>query len=314
MNPSNKLTLIDQIVDSLYQRLACCNICPRNCNINRLKGEKGYCGTDKELLVYSAFLHYGEEPGISGNNGSGTIFFSGCNLKCVYCQNYKFSHNPKREKITGSQLAKIMVKLQDKGAHNINLVTPTHFLPQILKALKTAYSDGLKIPIVYNTSGYEKKEVISQLKGIIDIYLSDIKYFSSETGQKYSNSPDYPQFCREGIKEMYAQLKLPLWKGDLLEKGLIIRHLALPGYIQESKDIFSWIKKNTPEALVSTMFQYQPYFKANNYPLINRPINQTEYGQIKAFVEEIGVKGWVQDFPPLESLAGPYFEPNIEVI
>lgn len=313
MNGIDKINLIKKIINPLYDRLADCDICPRSCHVNRLDNETGYCGTTKEIVIYSAFLHYGEEPAISGKDGSGTIFFSGCNLKCVYCQNYKFSHITEGKKISEDDLAKIMVGLQDKGAHNINLVTPTHYLPQILKALSIALEKGLKIPLVYNTSGYEKKEVIVKLKEIVDIYLTDVKYFLAETAQEYSHAADYPRFCQESTKEMYDQSKKSLFEDDVLQKGIIIRHLVLPNHIQESKDIFLWIKKSVPESLVSTMFQYQPYFKAKDYPKINRSINRLEYSQIKALVEKIGLKGWIQDFTPLESLAGPYFRPNIDV-
>ncbi|MBP7088173.1 MAG: radical SAM protein [Candidatus Omnitrophica bacterium] len=313
MDGAEKINLIKKIIDPLYNRLASCDICPRSCHVNRLNNETGYCGTGKEIVIYSAFLHYGEEPAVSGKDGSGTIFFSGCNLKCVYCQNYKFSHAPEGKKISEDDLAKIMVGLQNKGAHNINLVTPTHFLPQILKAIFIALEKGLKIPLVYNTSGYEKKEIIAKLKEIIDIYLTDIKYFLPQTAKKYSNAADYPQFCQESTKEMYNQTKESLWEDDILQKGIIIRHLVLPNYIKESKNIFLWIKESAPNSLVSTMFQYQPYFKAKHYPNINRSISRKEYSQIKALTEKIGLNGWIQDYTPLESLAGPYFKPNIEV-
>lgn len=252
------------------------------------------------MIVYTSFLHHGEEPVISKEEGSGTIFFSGCNLKCVYCQNYKFSHTNEGRMLSGAELAKTMLNLQAQKAVNINLVTPTHFLPQILNALSIAQKDGLNIPIVYNTSGYEKKDIIEELDGIIDIYLTDIKYMNSETAKEYSNAPDYPQACRESVKEMYKQIK----------ETLIIRHLVLPNYIEESKQILSWIKENTPKARVSLMFQYQPYFKASSCPKINRPVNRAEYAQIKAYIEDLALDGWVQDFNPREELAGPYFEPD----
>lgn len=311
MSFKGKITLIEERIASLYQRLKKCDICPRNCQVDRLKGEKGYCGGGKDLLIYTAFLHQGEEPGISGGKGSGTIFLSGCNLKCLYCQNYRFSHLKQGKTIEEKDLAKIMLNLQKKGAVNINLVTPTHFLPQILRSLLIAYKKGLKLPLVYNTSGYEKKEVISQLEGIVDVYLTDFRYLSPALAKKYSQAWDYPQVCQESLVEMCRQIPKTLWKKDILQKGVIIRQLVLPGHIQESKQILSWIKENIPLAYVSVMSQYRPYFKAFEHPPLNRPLNQTEYSQIKAFIEELGLEGWVQDFQPEYSLAGAYFRAGI---
>jgi len=308
---AKKNKLATKIASSLKKRLSSCAICPRNCKINRLRGEKGYCGTDKDMMVYSAFAHHGEEPEISGQGGSGTIFFSGCNLKCIYCQNYKFSHIVAGKKVSGIDLAKIMLDLQEKGAHNINLVTPTHFLPQILDTLSLAFKGGLNIPIVYNTSGYEKEEIIKYLEGIVDIYLTDLKYMDSSLAKQYSKAPEYSVFASRSLLEMARQVAVSLTSEGLLKKGVVIRHLVLPNYIDESKKLLSWIKKNTPKVLVSVMFQYQPYFKAHLHSQINRPINYREYIEIKNFVEELGLKGWVQDLNTKEGLAGPYFKPNI---
>ena len=275
-----------------------CDLCPRECGVNRLNNEKGYCGGGRDLVVYTAFLHQGEEPPISAGNGSGTIFFSGCSLRCVYCQNYKFSHSNQGKILTENGLAKLALKLQNQGAHNINLVTPTHFLPQILKGLELASSLGLKIPIVYNTSGYEKEEIISLLEGLVDIYLVDFKYIRPETAAKYSQASDYPKVCKSSIKEMYRQ-----------KKELIIRHLVLPGYIDESKEILTWIKEHTPEAKLSLMFQYQPYFKAKDFLKISRRVNKDEYEQIKSFLGSLDLGGWQQELNCQEDLAGKYFLP-----
>ncbi|MFH1504397.1 MAG: radical SAM protein [Candidatus Omnitrophota bacterium] len=282
-------------------RFKSCDICPRNCRVNRIAGQKGFCQAPKNLIAYTSFLHQGEEPVVSKGKGSGAIFFSGCSLRCAYCQNYKFSHTSKGNVLGEGELAQIMLNLQSREAANINLVTPTHFLPQILNALSIAQDNGLTIPIVYNTSGYEKKEVIEQLRGIVDIYLTDMKYMNPQTAQKYSQAPDYPEVCQESVKEMYKQIK----------EALIIRCLVLPNHLEESRQILSWIKENTPQAQLSLMSQYQPYFKANLFPEINRSVNRLEYSQIKAFAEELGLNGYIQDFTPEESLSGRYFKPNI---
>tara|TARA_B100000315_G_scaffold242011_1_gene263667 strand:- start:1574 stop:2524 length:951 start_codon:yes stop_codon:yes gene_type:complete len=311
MTDSEKIELTGKIAKSMLSRLASCDICPRNCKANRLSNQKGYCGTTKELIIYSAFLHQGEEPAISGNIGSGTIFFSGCSLKCLYCQNHNFSQGLKGETITIEDLAKVMLKLQSQGAHNINLVTPTHFLSQILKTLHLALKAGLKIPIVYNTSGYEKESIIKDLRGIVDIYLTDLKYTSPETGDFFSQAPQYHIFATKSIKEMYSQVGQAHWDSNLLKKGLIIRNLILPNYIGDSENALLWIKKNTPEALLSIMCQYQPYFLAKNFLPVNRKLTPFEYKKIKDLVEELGIDGWLQEFPPKEDLAGVYFKPNI---
>ena len=302
--------LAKRSADYLGKRLSSCDICPRDCKVNRLKGKKGYCGTNKDMVVYSAFLHQGEEPGISGQRGSGTIFFSGCNLKCVYCQNYKFSHIVAGKKTSEIDLAKIMLSLQKKGAHNINLVTPTHFTPQILNTLALGFKNGLNIPIVYNTSGYEKEEIVKYLEGIVDIYLTDLKYMGTSLAKQYSKASEYPEFASRSLLEMNRQVEL-LISENLLKKGVVIRHLVLPNHINESKELLSWIKENTPKVLVSVMFQYQPYFKAYLDSQINRPINYQEYLEIKNFVGELGLGGWVQGLNPKEDMAGHYFKPNI---
>ncbi|MDP2924645.1 MAG: radical SAM protein [Candidatus Omnitrophota bacterium] len=304
----DKIKVLNEKVKIFYKRLEKCDLCPRNCKVNRLKGHLGYCGIGKDIILYAAFLHKGEEPPISGKAGSGTIFFSGCNLKCIFCQNHKFSHVLQGKIIKEKELAALMLRLQDKGAHNINLVTPTHVLPQLLKSLLIASGKGLVIPIVYNTSGYEKVGVVEDIGEIVDVYLADMKYTTGLLAKKYSNASDYPLFNQESIKRMYMQKKKASFHGSLLEKGLIIRHLVLPSYIEESKKVISWIRKHTPQAFVSVMFQYQPYFKANGYPEINRRINNTEYQEIKDFIETIGLEGWVQDLTPKEELAGVYFD------
>lgn len=313
MNIDHKIDLLNKKKSFFESLLSSCYICPRNCKVDRTQKEIGFCGAQKCARVYSAFLHYGEEPVISGDKGSGTIFFSGCNLKCIYCQNYKFSHSHKGETVTPKDLAQMMLKLQSQGAHNINLVTPTHYFPQIMAALLIGYENGLNIPIVYNTSGFEKEEIITQLNGIIDIYLSDFKYICNDVADKYSKAKNYPEHCTKSTKEMYSQVQDSYQENEILKKGLIIRHLVLPGLIGFSEKILNWIKTNTPKALVSVMFQYQPYFKAKKFKEINRKVNLDEYKKIKKVVSELELDGWVQDFDPCEKLAGVYFKPKFEI-
>jgi putative pyruvate formate lyase activating enzyme len=263
------------------------------------------------MIIYTAFLHTGEEPPLITGKGSGTIFFSGCNLKCCYCQNYKFSHTPEGRIVSEEECGRIMLNLQKKGAANINLVTPTHYLPLILNALRIAFKNGLDIPLVYNTSGYEKTEIIRRLKGIVDVYLADVKYISGETAGKYSRAENYPFYNQESLREMYRQ-KPAVLDADTLKEGLIVRHLVLPGHSEETRQILCWIKKNMPDALVSIMFQYQPYFEAAKYPEINRIVSLEEFTRIKELVDELGLPGWVQEYTPEEKLAGVYFEPLSE--
>lgn len=202
---SRRITKVSAIHDNLFTRLAHCDICPRECGVNRLKGQTGYCKTKLKSVVYTAFKHHGEEPGISIDQGSGTIFFSGCNLRCSYCQNHKFSHSPKGTLFDETELAQLMLKMQQSGAANINLVTPTHFLPQIAGAVSIALSKGLNLPIIYNTSGFEKPAVIEMLEPMVDIYLTDIKYIEGITAKKYSNAPEYPEYALNATLEMYRQ-------------------------------------------------------------------------------------------------------------
>ena len=300
-----KIEFLREKQDSLWKQLEKCSLCPRKCSVNRLKGQKGVCGAGKELVVYSAFLHTGEEPPISGKNGSGTIFFSGCNLRCVYCQNYKFSHRINGYNLLPMKLAEIMLKLQDKKAHNINLVTPTHFLPMITSALIIAFEKGLTIPIVYNTSGYETIEIVRILGHIVDIYLTDMKYISSDTAYKLSNAIDYPQISQKAVIEMYRQKKHSHFNKGIMKSGIIIRHLIIPNHIEESKQILLWLKRNTPLSYISVMSQYQPYHKAYTYPEIGRKITKSEYRAVRSFINKIGIeRGWFQEFDTASEFAG----------
>ena len=311
MDPIDKARLIEEKLPLLYRQLQICHLCPRRCEANRPAGETGYCGAGRELVVYTAFLHHGEEPGISGERGSGTIFFSGCNLKCVYCQNFRFSHTLEGSKVSSEDLARIMVRLQEKGAENINLVTPTHFLPWVMDGLAKAFRNGLTLPIVYNTSGYETVETVKLLGDVVDIYLADMRYITPSLAERYSQAPDYPAVNQASLRKMYDQ-KSVVWGGPLLRQGLVIRHLVLPGGVDETINVLRWVNENAPQAVISLMFQYQPYFKARLYPDIDRRVNEEEYERVMDFLDELDLEGWAQDLSPEEDLAGVHFRPSLE--
>jgi len=274
----------------LYNRLSNCDICPRECKVNRIMGQKGVCGSDYRLFISSYHLHFGEEKIISGYSGSGTIFFTNCSLKCIFCQNYEISHLGEGYEIEIEQLAKIMLNLQNLGAHNINLVTPTHYLPQILLSLSIAIQYGLKIPIVYNTSGYEKVEILKYLNGIVDIYLPDAKYMDSEISLKYSKAKDYPEINLNALIEMKRQVKnYEFDNRGVILRGVVVRHLILPNNIENSKKVLKKLYDNFgKDILISLMTQYYPCFKAVGDPQIGRRINKEEFDEILNYFRELG--------------------------
>jgi len=274
----------------LYNRLSNCDICPRECKVNRIMGQKGVCGSDYRLFISSYHLHFGEEKIISGYSGSGTIFFTNCSLKCIFCQNYEISHLGEGYEIEIEQLAKIMLNLQNLGAHNINLVTPTHYLPQILLSLSIAIQYGLKIPIVYNTSGYEKVEILKYLNGIVDIYLPDAKYMDSEISLKYSKAKDYPEINLDALIEMKRQVKnYEFDNRGVILRGVVVRHLILPNNIENSKKVLKKLYDNFgKDILISLMTQYYPCFKAIGDPQIGRRINKEEFDEILNYFRELG--------------------------
>lgn len=288
-----------------------CEACPRYCRVNRETGQRGYCKCDNKIKVALVSTHYFEEPCISQRNGSGTIFFSNCNLNCIYCQNYEISQDGKGLEITTERLAEIFVEQQERGVNNINLVTPTMYVYQIIDAIKIAKKQGLIIPVVYNTNGYENVETIKMLDGLIDIYLPDLKYFSDNIAIKYSNAPNYFERATASIKEMYKQVGNTEFNEDgTLKKGVIIRHLILPNHIQNTKNILKWIKENMPEeVLVSVMAQYFPTHKAKNDILINRKINNKEYKEIEKYLYTLNIKnGYMQDLGKHEEEYVPKFD------
>lgn len=276
-----------------------CMLCPYNCKVNRLNGEVGRCKCSNKIKIALVSLHKFEEPCISGENGSGTIFFSNCNLNCMFCQNYEISHQGKGYEITIEELAKIFIEQQKNGAHNINLVTPTMYVVQIIEALKIAKKDGLNIPIIYNTSSYENVETIKMLKGYIDVYLPDLKYYSNDLCKKYSKVNNYFENATKAIQEMYTQVGKPIFnENGMIIKGVIIRHLILPNYIQNTKNILKWIKENMPEDVyISIMTQYFPAYKAIEDDKINRKINRKEYKCVENYLYLLDLKnGYMQDF------------------
>lgn len=270
---------IQKRIDLLKEILKQCRLCPRKCMVNRLQGEIGYCKAPSDLMVSSAFPHFGEETPLVGFHGSGTIFLTHCNLRCVFCQNYDISHEGKGERITPSDLARVMKKLQEIGCHNINFVTPTHYVPQIVASLPEAIEMGLKLPIVYNCSGYESLEVIQLLDGIVDIYMPDAKYMDEKQSQRYSNAPDYPEVLKKILKEMHRQVgDLKINTSGIAERGLLIRHLVMPNGVASSEKILKFIAEEISiHAYVNIMAQYRPEYRALDYPEISRRITQKEY-------------------------------------
>ncbi|MFA5145191.1 MAG: radical SAM protein [Candidatus Omnitrophota bacterium] len=305
---------IKTIIEKVFKMLSSCCICPRKCKVNRLKGELGFCKTGLLPKVYSSLVHHGEEPPISGTKGSGTIFFSYCNMACVYCQNYEFSQRGQGREVDFEELARFMLELQDSGCHNINLVTPTHVLPQILKALSYAIPKGLKIPIVYNTAGYESPEIIKYLSGIIDIYLPDMRYADSAMAIKYSSAPEYPKYNQGSIKEMYRQVgTADIDSRGIMVKGLIIRHLVLPENISGTDKIMKFIRDEiSQDTYISLMSQYMPYYKAPEFKEISRRLKQREYESAKEIMNELGLhNGWIQESYGSERFAGVNIKPSI---
>ena len=292
------------------KELNSCTICPHNCKINRNNGQIGRCRSGDKVKIALASVHNYEEPCISGKNGSGTIFFSNCNLSCIYCQNYKISQLGKGYELSVEELANIMLKQQEKGVNNINLVTPTMYVYQIIEAIKIARKRGLKIPIIYNTNGYENVKTIQDLNGYVDIYLPDLKYYSNEISKKYSKIDNYFKYATEAIKEMYKQVGSPIFdENGIIKKGLIIRHLVLPNHLQNSKHILKWIKENMPEdTYVSVMAQYFPTYKAKEDNLINRKLNKKEYREIEQFLYTLNLEnGYMQELGEHEEEYVPNF-------
>lgn len=293
------------------QELEKCKICPHNCGVNRLNGNIGRCKSNGNIKLAMASIHNFEEPCISGENGSGTVFFSNCNMNCVFCQNYKISQQGLGREISIEELAEIFIDEQNKNAENINLVTPTMYVYHIIEAIKIAKNKGLKIPIVYNSNGYENVETIKKLDGYIDIYLPDLKYYDDDLAFKYSGVKNYFENATSAIKEMYNQVGSPvLDENGMMKNGLIIRHLVLPNNLQNSKDVLKWINDNIDKKVfVSVMAQYFPTNRAKEFPEINRKLTKEEYEEIENYLYSLDLdNGYIQELGEHEEEYVPDFE------
>lgn len=270
-----------------------CSLCPHDCRVDRTKGEKGFCGVARQAIIASYGPHFGEEPPLSGNRGSGTVFFSGCNMSCIFCQNYEISHAKEGYEVSKEFLAFAFLSLQEEGCHNINLVSPSHVVPQILEALLVAASEGLSIPIVYNCGGYDKVTTLKLLDGIIDIYMPDMKYSDDKIALKLSKIKRYWQVSKQAVKEMHRQIGLlTLNKYGVAVKGLLIRHLVLPEDLSGTKKICKFIAQEiSPETRINIMDQYRPCGEAFRYPPLDRRISNREYQQALQWAAEAGLKG-----------------------
>lgn len=297
-----------------------CTLCPRNCPVDRRNGETGVCGQTEEIKVARAALHYWEEPCISGKEGSGAVFFSGCALHCVFCQNYNIANGTAGKKISTGRLSEIFLELQDKGANNINLVTPGHFVPQITVALERAKQQGLKVPIVYNTSSYETVDTLKRLEGLVDIYLPDFKYMDPTLGAKYSHAKDYAVVAKAAVAEMVRQTGPAIFAGDdcedpveagyLMKRGTIVRHLLLPGCGDDSKAVIRYLYETYGNTIyISIMNQFTPMPELIHFPELNRKISQKEYEEVVDYAIALGVEnGFIQEGETAEESFIPEFD------
>lgn len=276
-----------------------CTLCPRACHANRLAGQVGYCGQPATLRAARASLHLWEEPCISGEQGSGTVFFSGCNMRCIFCQNHNIAIGKAGKELSLERVADIFLELQEQGANNINLVTPSHYIPQIVYCLELAKAKGLSIPIVYNTSSYEEVASLKLLEGLVDIYLPDLKYYSADLAKEFSNAPNYFEKASAAIAEMYRQVGAPLIDDatGLMRRGVIVRHLLLPGQTKDSKKILRYLHETYGNDIyVSIMNQYTPLPQVANHPILDRKVTDEEYERVLRFCDAIGIEqGYMQE-------------------
>lgn len=287
-----------------------CKTCPHACKVNRVNGEKGVCKAGEKVKIALASLHYYEEPCISGKNGSGTVFFSHCNMRCKFCQNYEISWQGKGKEVSIKKLADIFIHLQEKGANNINLVTPTIYAYQIKKAIILAKEKGLNLPIIYNSNGYESIETLKSLEGYIDVYLPDLKYAEDKLAFAYSGVKNYYEIATHAILEMYRQVGAPTFdEKGMIQKGLMIRHLVLPNAIDNSKKVLEWVKNNLPNNVyINIMAQYFPCYLAKEIKEINRKLTKEEYNEIEQYVYKLDIQsGYMQELGEHEEEYVPDF-------
>ena len=266
-----------------------CTICPRNCTANRIN-KLGKCKSPLDAVVHDSMIHRGEEPIISGKKGSGTVFFAGCNLGCVFCQNHYISQNCNGTVLTVPQLAQVFLNLGKSGVHNINLVSPSHFVPPIVSAIKSAMESGISIPFVYNSNGYDALTSLAMLDGLIDIYMPDLKFADDSLGLRYVGVPYYFTVAQKALVEMYRQVGKPVITHGIMQKGVLIRHLVMPGQSDDSMKLLRWIKENTPLAIVNLMDQYRPAYRAREYKEINRSITASEYRLLHEYLSKLDLK------------------------
>ncbi len=280
--------------EPLTSQLSYCICCPRNCGVNRIEGKLAVCKVGAEIRISHAGLHFGEEPPISGTKGSGTIFFTGCNLRCVFCQNYQISQEFKRHQtrtLTVDELADEMLRLQSEGAHNINFVSPSHMIFQMADAIIAAKEKGLVIPIVYNTNGYDSVDALRQIRGLVDIYLPDIKYLDNALGKRYSAVLDYAEIIPGVLREMLDQVgHLKMDEAGIATRGVLVRHLVLPSQLDNSRSCLRFLADLSPDIFLSIMSQYSPQHKASKYPEINRTLTETEYDEITEYALDLGLE------------------------
>ena len=307
----------------MNQEMKNCRLCPRNCGVDRVNGNKGICGVTENIRLARAALHFWEEPCISGKNGSGTVFFSGCSLHCVFCQNERIAQGLAGKDVSAERLTEIFLELQEKGAHNINLVTPGHYVPHIIRSVEAARRQGLKLPIVYNTGSYEKVDTIKRLEGIVDIYLPDFKYWDSSVAQKYSHAADYPKVAKTAIAEMVRQQPKPEFytyseinteedkeEIELMQKGVIVRQLLLPGFLEDAKQVTKYLYETYGDSIyLSLMSQFTPLSHVEKYPELNRKVTQKEYDDFVDYAIELGVEnGFIQEEDVAEESFIPAFD------
>jgi putative pyruvate formate lyase activating enzyme len=284
------LATLEARAEALRARLGPCRLCPRNCHVDRLGGQAGACRVGAQPMVSSYGAHFGEERPLVGRGGSGTIFLTGCNLRCIYCQNYDLSQLGQGEVVSFADLAEMMLELQRRGCHNVNWVTPTHQVPMLVEALQCARGLGLKLPLVYNCGGYESVETLRLLDGIVDIYMPDAKYADNAVGERLSGVPDYWDRCQEALAEMHRQVgDLEIGEEGLARRGLLVRHLVLPKYLSGTAEVMRFLASLSPNTYVNVMAQYRPTFRANEFPFLTRPITRTEYEDAIQAAREAGL-------------------------